>query len=328
MARQCIDYLNLPAFERQPTEDRILEGEYGFMDYAVLHWTRHLEAGTVQANSYEHLMNNLAESLETFIRKYWTGPTVTLSISAGTKNELRYFQDLPFYENLEQAVESSKKQLRLGEEMKKGEIALSLQDTVCEVRTALERLVSSGLEPSVQQTIEERYGNNLFKCPTFDCQFFTEGFPSAQDRDNHLARQTRPYRCANKGCRFASLGFQTAAHLDRHMKTMHPTIATLDLEFPTDEDVSRSIQNNTAEEQANQEPTEFSASEPEDEQQQSPRQTRSKHTEFKCPHCTRVYTKKSNLTSHLLSHTNLCVVCGATFAMEDDYNRHVRNHAE
>ncbi|KAI8665602.1 C2H2-type domain-containing protein [Fusarium sp. Ph1] len=302
IACRCIDYLNLPAFQGQPTEDRVLNGEYGFMDYAVLHWVRHLEAGTIHANGHDQLMNELAESLETFIRQYWINPTATLPVSAGTWERLRYFQDLPFYGSLKQAIASSKKQLRLFGEMGGEEIALNLPDTVDKIRKALEQLVSSDLEPSIRERIEERYGSNLFKCDRFSCQFFTAGFPSAQDRDSHIGKHTRPFRCAYEACTGFVFGFLTAAERDKHAKNTHSTTATHDLEFPTDEDVSRSIQNKTAEEQANQEPTEFSASEPGAEQEQLLGRTRSKQMEFKCPHCPRVYARKWNLTRHLHSH--------------------------
>ncbi|KAJ3454415.1 hypothetical protein MRS44_018309 [Fusarium solani] len=335
IACQCIDYLNLPAFQCQPTNDRILKGEYGFMDYAVLHWIPHLEVGAEQPKDYNDLMNSLSETLETFIRQYWLGPTATVSVSARTKKKLQYFQDLPFYGDLEQAIGSSKKQLRHFGEMREGEIALNLLDTVCKVRKALEQLASSDLEPSVQKMIEERYGRNLFKCPRFSCQFFTTGFSSAQDRDNHIAKHTRPFRCTDEACTGFAFGFSTAAARDKHLKDTHSTAATYDLEFPTDEDVRRGIQNNTAEGQASLEPTgssesESSESEQEAEQRRFAVPKRTKQTEFKCPHCSKVYAKKYNLESHLRSHTGdrpyECDDCGDAFARASDYNRHMKKH--
>ncbi|RSL89343.1 hypothetical protein CEP51_001245 [Fusarium floridanum] len=304
----CIDYLNLPAFENQPTDDEVLKGEYGLMDYAVLHWVRHLEAGTAQPDGYDQLMNELSESLETFISQHWRGPTATLPVSDGTKKRLRYFQDLSFYDNLAQAVASSKKQLRFFGEMRKGEIALDLEDTVCKVREALERLLSSDLVESDQQKIEERYGSNLFKCPRFSCQFFTTGFPTAQDRDKHIDKHTRPFRCAEEACTGFTIGFSSEAERDKHVKHTHATDATHDEQFPTDAEVAQSMQGNTVEEVANQEPPvqesiESSESEPEVQQRQVPPRDRSRPREFKCDYCSKVCTKRSNLRSHLQTHT-------------------------
>ncbi|RSL58822.1 hypothetical protein CEP54_007587 [Fusarium duplospermum] len=304
IACRCIDYLNLPAFKELPTDDRLLRGEYGFMDYAVLYWIRHLEAGTSQSNGDERQMKELAESLDLFIEQHWRGPIATLHVSDRTRKRLQDFQKLPFYEKLEQAVESSKKQLRTFGNMREGEIALKLSDTVCQVRTALEQLVSSDLEPSDQQRIEERYGKNLFKCSRFSCRFFTTGFPSAHDRENHMLKHTRPFRCADEACMGFLLGFSSAAERDKHVKSKHSTATMHDQEFPTEEEVAQSIQNGTTEGQTGQEPTESLESELEAEQQRFfGRKKRVRQTEFKCPECPKVYAKKYNLESHISTHT-------------------------
>ncbi|KAL2679252.1 hypothetical protein Neosp_010019 [[Neocosmospora] mangrovei] len=330
IACRCIDYLSLPAFELQPTEDRALKGEYGFMDYAVLYWIRHLEAGTEQCNGYEGLVKELAESLETFIRQYWKGPTSTLPVSGRTKKRLQCFQELSFYENLEQAVESSKKQLRTFGEMRKGQMALNLADAVNQVRTALERLASPDSEPSVQRNVEEIYGRNLFKCSRFSCKFFTTGFPTADDRDKHMAKHTRPFQCPEEFCTGSLFGFSSEAERDKHMKNTHFTATMNDLEFPTDEEVARSIRANMAEEEAGREPTGSSESEPETEQHQSRMRKGTKQAEFQCPHCSKVYKKKYNLESHVRTHARerpyVCLDCGDAFAQASDYNRHTRKH--
>jgi hypothetical protein len=252
-ACRCIDYLNFPAFENSPTDDEVLKGQYGFMDYAVLYWVQHLEAGTIQADGYEQLMSDLAKSLEPFIRQYWRNPTATVPVSGGTKERLRYFQDLPCYDNLAQAVASSKKQLRFLGDMRKGEIALSLEDTVSEVREALERLLSLDLAERDKQKIKERYGTNLFKCPRFSCQFFTTGFSSAHDRDKHFVKHTRSFRCGEESCTGDAIGFASEVERDNHVRHTHATDDSHDQQFPTDAEVAQSIQGNMGVEAANQE---------------------------------------------------------------------------
>ncbi|KAM0210011.1 hypothetical protein ACHAQI_006123 [Fusarium lateritium] len=338
LACSCIDYLNLPTFEHHPTNDEVLRGEYGFMDYAVLNWVRHLEAGTVQADDYGPLIRELDESLETFIRGYWRSPTATLPPSEGTRKKLRYFQDSPFYDKLAQAVASSKKQMRFFGEMRKGEIALSLEDTVCKVRVALERLLSSNLSEADQQKIEERYGSNLFKCPRFSCQFFIIGFSSAQDRDKHIDKHTRPFRCAEEACIGFTIGFSSEVERDKHIKNTHVTDAAHNQQFPTDAEVAQSIQGTTLEEAASQElpvqeppvqeSAESSASESEAENQPVQTLDRSGPRTYTCQHCSKVCTKLSNLRSHLQIHTGErhfgCVLCGSRFARSSDRMRHMR----
>src|SRR5438046_1259925 len=78
LATLCIDYLKLPAFVDVATENMVLNGDYGFMDYAVLYWIRHLEAGVLRSDDHEQLMKQLAESLEIFIQEHWNSPSATL----------------------------------------------------------------------------------------------------------------------------------------------------------------------------------------------------------------------------------------------------------
>lgn len=303
------------------------------MDYAVLYWIRHLEAGVVQADDHDHLMKQLAESLEVFIDLHWSFPTATFVVSKRNSERLQFFRALPFYDKLERTVASTKRQLRFFGKMKKEEIALNLVDIVGDVRKVLERIVSSPMEASVQQGIEQKYGSNLFKCPRFSCRFFTTGFPSADERDKHVGKHDRPFRCTDETCTGFVFGFTSAVEREKHMKETHSTAAVQDQEFPTDQDVQHSMQNKTMEEQATADPIESSESEPEAEPQRLPPQKRFKRArqnEFKCEHCSKVYTKRYNLKSHLLTHATdrpyKCNDCGIGFARLSDHTRHMSKH--
>ncbi|KAJ5426653.1 hypothetical protein N7465_001723 [Penicillium sp. CMV-2018d] len=50
MAARCINYLNFPLFVNTPLEHDIRRGDYGFMEYSVIHWVRHLEGAIAEAN--------------------------------------------------------------------------------------------------------------------------------------------------------------------------------------------------------------------------------------------------------------------------------------
>lgn len=235
LASLCINYLNFPAFVDPPTEDGVLNGDYGFMDYAVLCWILHLEAGIVQANDHEQLMKQLAESLEMFINLHWSSPSATSEVSKRNRERLQFFKALPFYDKLEQIVISTEKQLKFFK-IRKEEIALNLIDIVGDVRKVLERIASSPMEASVQQGIEQKYGSNLFKCPMFSCKFFTTGFSSAEERDKHVGKHDRPFRCKDETCEGFIFGFTSTVERDKHIKETHSTAAIQDQECPTGQD--------------------------------------------------------------------------------------------
>ncbi|KAG5752941.1 hypothetical protein H9Q72_010384 [Fusarium xylarioides] len=349
LACLCIDYLDLPAFADQPTAERILNGDYGFLDYAVLNWTRHLEAGILELDGHDDEIGELSESLETFIRMHWIKPTVRLPISGGTQKRLKCFESLDFYDQLEQSVVSWKKQLRRFEGVKPGEVALDLSSLVLSVRKVLEHIVTSSSDSSTQKKVKDKYGNMVFKCPRLTCQFFIIGFFTQNERDEHLDKHTRPFRCTDEGCRGSIFGFASIRERDKHIRDIHPEEASHDREFPTDEEVARSMRNDTVTEETTaaleqappplpeQEPLSESESEsvlePEREEQgQSRSRERGKPRQFKCPHCPNVYRKKFNLTSHLKSHTNErpfeCDQCTKAFARPSDLVRHEETHQE
>ncbi|CVK84365.1 uncharacterized protein FPRN_01929 [Fusarium proliferatum] len=347
LACLCIDYLNLPAFGCPPIAERILNGDYGFLDYAILNWTRHLEAGILQVDGHEDRIGELSESLETFIRMHWKRPTVRLPISGGTKKRLKCFETLDFHDQLEQSMTSWKRQMRLFEGVKSGEVALDLSSLVLSVRKVLEDIVTSSSDASIQKTIEDKYGNMIFKCPRLTCQFFVVGFLTEKERDEHLNKHIRPYRCRYEGCRGSIFGFASLEQRDKHIRDVHSEDSSHDQEFPTDEDVARSMRNNTVTEEAyvaleeaqlplpEQEPLPETDSdslpEPEREAQRQPRSRKiGKPQQLKCPHCPKVYTKRFNLTSHLNSHTDerpfRCDECTKAFARLSDLTRHEETH--
>jgi uncharacterized Zn-finger protein len=339
LASLCVDYLNLPAFLEPPTRDGVLNGDYGFMDYAVLYWIRHLEAGIGNSDDPGQLIGQLAESLEVFIDHHWSSPTISSTASKRIKEKLQSFTSFAFYDKLEQVVVSTRKQLSYFGKIKKEEIALDLIDTVGDVRKVLERIISSPVEDYIQKEIEQKYGVNLFKCPRFSCKFFTTGFSSAGERDKHIQKHDRPFQCTNETCAGFVLGFTSAAELKKHIANTHSK-ASQDQDFPTEQDILHSIQNNEPEEQPTTEVVEPMEVEPEPEEpeplvpepepQRLPPRKRSRQKEFKCEYCAKVYTKRYNLQSHLLSHSaarpHQCGTCGKGFARLNDYRRHLNRH--
>lgn len=251
----CIDYLNLPVFGCVPTAERVLNGDYGFMDYAVLNWTRHLEAGILHLDGHEDKIGELSGSLETFIRIHWKKPTARLPISGRTKKRLKCFEALDSYDRLEQSVVSWKKQLRL-EGVKPEEVALDLGDCVLSVRKILEDIATSSSDPSIHKTIKDKYGNTIFKCPQLTCQFFTVGFSSQRERDQHLDKHTQTFRCADKAYRSSIFGFVSEEQRNKHIRDIHPELASHYADSTTDEDVGQSMWNDIVTEEITMAPEE------------------------------------------------------------------------
>jgi hypothetical protein len=375
LASLCINYLNLPSFLDPPTEQTVLNGDYGFMDYAVLNWVRHLEAGIVEAAAHDLLMREVVESLENFINHHWNSPTTSLGVPKKVSEKMECFTALPFYDKLEQAVVSTRRQSKFFGEIKNEEVALNLVGTVQVVRRVLERVVSSvmgfsdqalietdyGLnrfkcprfsckyfidgfctagerDEHLRDEIETRYGSNHFKCSRFSCKFFTNGFSTGEERDRHVEKHERPFRCTDQSCPSFTFGFSSAAKQAKHIKETHSAI-----EFPTDYDVenSKTVAKQNTELQTLAELPVVDArktiepeQEPEEDSEPEPqyfRQKRVRLTEFKCDHCSRVFTKRYNLESHLRTHLGerpfKCQICGRAFARSSDHVRHMKKHS-
>ncbi|ETS77389.1 hypothetical protein PFICI_11263 [Pestalotiopsis fici W106-1] len=349
LAILCIDYLNLPAFILPPTKEGVLNGDYGFMDYAALFWLRHMEVGiALKDGEKEEVMEDLSESLEILIDRHWNSPTIQLTLAKRHSDKLQHFRELPFYDQLEQAVASTKQQLKKFGNTKMEENALNLARMVCDVRRILESTINDDSQHIDRTFIEERYGTNIYKCPRFSCQFFTVGFISAAERDKHISKHERPFRCTDETCVGYTFGFSTTVEREKHMRENHSEGTVQDEEFPTEQDVYRSIldQQNAAERRKSPDPPNrddgtgdattaaseeaLSEAESEVEPQYQPRLKRPRQTEFKCPYCKIVYRKRYNLSSHLLSHasqrSHVCEVCGLGFARPNDLKRHKNTH--
>ncbi|KAF7532343.1 hypothetical protein G7054_g8019 [Neopestalotiopsis clavispora] len=350
LAILCIDYLNLPAFIQPPVEAGIWKGNYGFMDYAVLFWLRHLEVGVLLADGGNiELMNELRESLEIFVSQYWSDMTAIYPLAKRYSEKLQYFKALPFYDQLEQAIAATKQQQKDFGDKRVEEDSLKITRMVCSVRKAIETIASGDLEENDRETIEKRYGTNIFKCPRFSCQFFTTGFASSTDRNEHISQHERPFRCSQETCYGYTFGFSSTVDLEKHLKEFHSEVAIQDEEFPTLEDIHVSIMDRqkaagtsgvsdppSSEDGMIDDPIttgvegDASEAESEVEPQYQSWLKRARQTEFQCPHCNAVYNKRYNLQSHLLSHesqrSHVCLICLAGFARPNDLKRHMNTH--
>ncbi|KAI1376891.1 hypothetical protein F4677DRAFT_459629 [Hypoxylon crocopeplum] len=319
LATLAIDYLNMAGFRRNAEDVTalILKGYYGFMEYAVAHWVRHLEEVADETTDNE-LFRDISESLETFLELHYTSPTKRLPISQENAKRLRLFQDRSFHDDLQQAVASIRKELTHFGEMQQNEIAFDLTNITNSIRHILEKTYIDEGQRAGAERMKEMYGQNIFKCPRLSCRYFCDGFPMADQRDRHVNKHTRPFHCTVVGCPTNILGLTSAKELERHMKEIHGLIKDIDLDFPEDEEIARSKRDGHDTGTSKGGLT-------------GPRK-RPRITEFLCPHCQRIFKKKYNLDSHLKTHSDSrpfsCHECGAPFARHHDLNRHEKTHKE
>lgn len=355
MATKCLDYLNLSTLA-SPTSTAVINGDYGFVDYAAIYWVRHIEAGLSGMNEHvEHdkHLNSLAESLENFLRQHYTTPTHPLPVSQRNRDKLAWFEDFEFFEDFLRSVVSTRKQITFFGKMKKGEIALDISEMASSIRKILEETYASAPEETVTGNLTEKYGDSIFKCPRFSCKYFNAGFASLEDRNRHCDKHDRPFRCTETACMNYHIGFATTGDLDKHMRETHSSVSQD--EFPTDQDVQQSmlpepVQQEPApapvvevtqrapepEPEPDPEPEPQPDSDPEPILHPLPAQHRTRRKEkrrdFICNHCGKVFQKKYNWTSHLLTHSTSkpfkCKHCDKSFVRACDMRRHEGTHGE
>ena len=246
LATLCIDYLNLPGFCTQNVEQLILEGYYAFMDYAIAFWLRHLEAGTIKSEEEDddegvgagnETWTMFMESLEIFLDKHWASPKTPLLVSKRNSDRLQRFREASFYDTLEQAVVSTRKQLTFYGKMKKEEIALDLGEILLKIRPVLEAAYAQPKDDSAKDRFEQMYGSDLYKCSRFSCNYFHNGFSTREEREQHLQKHDRPFRCTVEGCPTVIIGLATESELEKHMKDTHGTLADQERKFPAESDM-------------------------------------------------------------------------------------------
>jgi hypothetical protein len=284
------------------------------MDYAILYWVRHFEAGITACEDEGDLIKELTESMEVFLQKHWASPSISSNVSKRNTDRLQCCQDAPFYDTLEQAVVATRKELTFYGKMKKEEIALNLGDTLQKVRRAMELILSQQPNRHMRSKLEEMYRTDFFKCSRFSCQFFSNGFLTSEERDRHVEKHDRPFRCTVEGCPTVIFGLKTARELEKHMKDTHGVQADQNLDFPTASDLRT-----RPEPKEPKKPTSL------------PEQPKIKlKKEFKCPNCSKIFLRNYNLQSHSLTHSGDrpygCEVCGKTFARQNDCRRHRTTH--
>jgi hypothetical protein len=348
MATLCINYLNLPSFRAPYSEVAILNGEYGFVEYAIVYWIRHLEAGlTSSLSRHDEICEDLAESLETLVEQYFVNPTVAVRLSHRTREMLEIFRERQRHEQIQQAVAWADKELKYFDNIRHEQSTLNT--TVSAIRMRIETSIQHTNDQGTIEDMEIKYGTNLFRCPRFSCKHFTEGFLTADEREKHVERHERPARCTDEHCRGSKIGFATQAQLEQHLKETHSDQTERGHQFPTDKEITESLRERYPESESEVEvevepeaepsqtlPEAGPATDPDEPaprptQSQAPKRRKTKQ-DYQCAHCEKTFKKKYNWQSHLASHgvsqsrSYTCHVCGRTCARSGDFARHMRIH--
>jgi hypothetical protein len=154
LAINCIDYLNYPTL-LQPTSEKVLSGEYIFLDYAVLQWIRHLEVGLWTSHKEKDLIEELVDSLEAFLDQHWYVSARSIKIPRRTSKKLEALEQFPVFLRLEQAAASMWKQITTLGSVSQEDIVLDLSNIVSRVRQVLELTFQQATGQGTSQEVRE-----------------------------------------------------------------------------------------------------------------------------------------------------------------------------
>ncbi|KAF4452456.1 Early growth response protein 1-B [Fusarium austroafricanum] len=299
----CLRYLSLPCFTKDPdyqsqqrTENAKL-GWFSFQDYACSQWLYHVDTVIRDCSSIfitqttSDVVTEFTSALKQFVDFHREDLTDTDHVELNEAN-IKDFLNLELYDDLRLVWNHIYTHQR-GDYGVRNTIGISQIDAALQDnRTELERFLPDQ-KVGDEDTIEDYYGSNLFKCRRTLCRFFYVGYDKKAARDTHEKRHERPFQCPIS-CNSAPLGFVSNKDRDRHINIYHP--------------------------QMSEGPMHFSAL--------SRRQVPGK---FICKICEKSFTRNINLKSHERSHFGdrpfACSTCGKAFARLNDCRRHEKIHA-
>jgi hypothetical protein len=72
------------------------------------------------------------------------------------------------------------------------------------------------------------YTDTAFLCRYLDCPRHSNGFSSAEKRNQHESSHAKPLRCADSSCEFFTRGFNSKSGLVKHNRRYHPAPEEID----------------------------------------------------------------------------------------------------
>ena len=333
MATRCLAYLSMPAFDIFDTQEsidkKVMQGAYSFADYAVCFWAYHLESSVSDLSlGHDELLQSITEHLEVFIDTYWTDTGKPFVVSNTLRERMQALKPSERYEQACQAVSAAKHWLRPTSKSPTSDDILSLSVVLGQIRATIERISLTVLSPEgFIKPLAQFYGQNLYKCPRLNCQYFHQGFETKEQREQHTNKHDRSFTCPERGCPFSFIGFTTARELANHNSEHHGIKPQFtEPEFPADVPPKPA----SARDPTPETPTLPNArATPEPVKYHLPR-VRSERKKFECNMCGKIFTRAYNLRSHLRSHNDerpfVCRTCRKAFVREADMKRHEGTH--
>jgi hypothetical protein len=365
LSKLCLDQFCLSFFNDNLTvddlEQHVQAGAFAFFEYSLVNWVNHflahLKEGEQQNTSAsgEPDVGEFIEVLGIFLDVHWVKPKRKARIPSSMMSAVKA---LPGLEaecrvRLLQTMASSNGFASFELQEPIWFETLKLYSILRKVRLAIENLAR---DPITRTTLEQFYGDSVFKCPRLYCKWFYEGFDTAAKRDEHVAKHERAYYCSYIGCPHATLGCKTADELETHHQNYHKLFNACD-DFPSISSptgstpqpnrppVSTSPAANmpaTGASMVNVPTTNISTPSSVVQNVNMPNSAAPKRNQpalkrarpigpFTCDVCSKVFQRHPHLRSHKRIHTDekpfACTTCGKTFARPPDLTRHKALHS-
>ncbi|KAF5697106.1 zinc finger protein [Fusarium globosum] len=207
MALFCTEYMISPplasGLPKLEIQDYAFKGYYGFHDYAVAFWWKHIQ----QVVAASELDTELARKVLQIADRYVT--------DTGEIEQIEAFDDSSReIQSIRRKLEGIPQNLRDWNFMRIYEMRADA------VRDAIQELIN---QPYKQKKATlALYGPWRYKCRKPWCQFFSRGFADAQQQQIHINQHELPFTCEYQGCHATEVGFGTETDLRTHARRWHP----------------------------------------------------------------------------------------------------------
>ncbi|KAF4443951.1 Early growth response 1-B [Fusarium acutatum] len=227
-------YLTLPCFIRdtiygahQRSEHAKL-GWFSFQDYACAHWLYHTDtlvrecSEVFTTEAFQGVAEDFASALKHFVNVHRVD-LATAKHAELVEDHIEKFIDLELYEDLYLLWNHIYTHQRGDYATRNTVDVKQIENGLKDNRKQLE-IFRPDEKAGDEDTIEDYYGPNLYKCHRTLCRFFYVGYNNKRDQYDHGRRHERPFQCP-VSCNAAPLGFASNKDRDRHVNIYHPELS-------------------------------------------------------------------------------------------------------